>query len=153
MMPECHFKHLKQLITNKKHQKMQKYDRKWITKRKLVDRRRAKTRRWMLSCSTMKVIQVLIWGLSIDIAACVCVCVCVCVICLLGHVWLFLTSWTVAYQAPLSMEFSGKNTGVDCCFLLQGISGPRDETRVSCISCIGRQILHHCATWEVINKF
>ena len=77
MMPECHFKHLKQLITNKKHQKMQKYDTKWITKRKLVDRR-AKTRRWILSCSTMKVIQVLIWGLSIDY---LCVCVCVCVWC------------------------------------------------------------------------
>ena len=31
------------------------------------------------------------------------------------------TPWTVAHQAPLSMEFPGKNTGVDCCFLLQGI--------------------------------
>ena len=24
----------------------------------------------------------------------------------LGHAWLFATPWTVAYQAPLSMEFS-----------------------------------------------
>ena len=24
----------------------------------------------------------------------------------LSHVWLFVTTWTVAYQAPLSMEFS-----------------------------------------------
>ena len=31
------------------------------------------------------------------------------------------TPWTVARQAPLSMEFSGKNTGVSCHFLLQGI--------------------------------
>ena len=34
---------------------------------------------------------------------------------------LFVTLWTVACQAPLSMRFSGKNTGVGCHFLLQGI--------------------------------
>ena len=28
--------------------------------------------------------------------------------CVLSHVWLFVTPWTVAYQAPLSMEFSGQ---------------------------------------------
>ena len=40
----------------------------------------------------------------------------------LNHVQLFLTLWTVAHQAPLSMGFfSGKNTGVGCHFLLQGI--------------------------------
>ena len=33
------------------------------------------------------------------------VCVCVCV-CALSHVRLFVTPWTVALQAPLSMEFS-----------------------------------------------
>ena len=32
-------------------------------------------------------------------------------------VWLFATLWTVALQAPLSMEFSRKNTGD----ILQGI--------------------------------
>ena len=37
------------------------------------------------------------------------------------RVWLFATPWTVAPQAPLSMGFSGKNTGVGCHFLLQGI--------------------------------
>ena len=31
------------------------------------------------------------------------------------------TPWTVACQAPLSMGFSGKNTGVGCHFLFQGI--------------------------------
>ena len=31
------------------------------------------------------------------------------------------TLWTVARQAPLSMGFSTKNTGVGCRFLLQGI--------------------------------
>ena len=33
----------------------------------------------------------------------------------------FATPWTVACQAPLSMKSPGKNTGVDCHFLLQGI--------------------------------
>ena len=32
-----------------------------------------------------------------------------------------MTPWTVAHQVPLSMEFSGKNTGVGCHSLLQGI--------------------------------
>ena len=37
-----------------------------------------------------------------------------------SHVRLFLNSWTVALQAPLSMDSLGKNTGVGCHFLLQG---------------------------------
>ena len=38
---------------------------------------------------------------------------------LLGRVFLFATPWTIAHQGPLSMGFPGKNTGVDCHFLLQ----------------------------------
>ena len=34
---------------------------------------------------------------------------------------ILVTLWTVACQAPLSMGFPRKNTGVDCQFLLQGI--------------------------------
>ena len=30
-------------------------------------------------------------------------------------------------------------------------SWPRDWTHVSCVSCIGRQILYHCATWETLS--
>ena len=40
---------------------------------------------------------------------------------LLSRVRLFATLWTVAYQAPPSMGFPGKSTGVGCLFLLQGI--------------------------------
>ena len=29
-------------------------------------------------------------------------------------------------------------------------SHPRDQTHVSCVSCIGRPILYHCTTWEVL---
>ena len=38
----------------------------------------------------------------------------------LSRVRLFGNSWTVALQAPLSMDSLGKNTGVGCHFLLQG---------------------------------
>ena len=37
----------------------------------------------------------------------------------LGRVRLFATPWTVAHQAPLSVGFSGQNTGLACHFLLQ----------------------------------
>ena len=37
-----------------------------------------------------------------------------------SHVQFFATPWTVACQVPLSTEFSRKNTGVGCHFLLQG---------------------------------
>ena len=37
----------------------------------------------------------------------------------LSCVWLFTTPWTVAYQAPPSMGFSRKSTGMRCHCLLQ----------------------------------
>ena len=53
------------------------------------------------------------------------VCVRVCVLSHFSPVWLFVTLWTVAHQAPLSMGFSRKkkkkNTGVGCHALFQGI--------------------------------
>ena len=46
-------------------------------------------------------------------------CVRACVLSHFSHVQLFATLWTVAHQAPLSMEFSRQeNTGVGCHFLL-----------------------------------
>ena len=42
-------------------------------------------------------------------------------------------------------DFPGKNSGVGCHFLLQGIFPTQD---VSWISCIGRWILYHGAIWE-----
>ena len=37
----------------------------------------------------------------------------------LSRVQLLATAWTAAYQAPLSMDFPGKSTGVGCDCLLQ----------------------------------
>ena len=39
----------------------------------------------------------------------------------LSHVQHLVTPWTVACQAPLPLGFPGKNTGVGCHFLFQGI--------------------------------
>ena len=49
----------------------------------------------------------------------------------LSRVRLFATPCTVAYQAPQSMEFSRKSTGVGCCFLLQGIFLTKDQASPS----------------------
>ena len=58
---------------------------------------------------------------------------------------LFATPWTVAHQAPLSMDFSSKNTGVGCHALPQGIFPPRDQT------CTDRWIPYHWATREACS--
>ena len=45
----------------------------------------------------------------------------VCVLSRFSHVQLFATLWTVAHQAPCLWDSPGKNTGVGCHALLQGI--------------------------------
>ena len=57
---------------------------------------------------------------------------------------LFVTPWTAARQAPLSMDFPGKNTGVDCHLLLRGILRTQGwNSRLLPVSCIGRRVLYH----------
>ena len=64
---------------------------------------------------------------------------------LLGHVWLSVTSKTVARQALLSIAFPRQEYWVGCHFLLQGIflTWGLNPTH---IPCIGRQILSHWNT-------
>ena len=71
----------------------------------------------------------------------------------LSYAQLFATPWTVAHQAPLSIGyFPGKNTGVGCQFLLQGIfSIQSSNPSPLCVSCIGRWILSHCPTQNSIG--
>ena len=45
-------------------------------------------------------------------------------------------------------DSQGKNTSVGCHLLLQGIFSTRYRTHISCVSCTGRWILYHWATWE-----
>ena len=64
---------------------------------------------------------------------------------------LFATLWTVARQAPLSMGFSRQDTRVGCHFLLQGIFPTQGLNLCPCVSyvsCIGRRVIYHWATWE-----
>ena len=49
-------------------------------------------------------------------------------------------------QTPLPMEFSRQEYWSGLSFLLQESSQPRNQTQVSCISCIGRWVLYHCNT-------
>ena len=60
-----------------------------------------------------------------------------------------VTPWTVAHQAPLSMRlFQARIPEWVATSYSRGSSGPRDQTCISCVSCVGRQILYYCATWE-----
>ena len=65
---------------------------------------------------------------------------CACLLSRFSCVRLFATPWTVAHWAPLSMEFSGKNTEVGCLFLLQGIF-PTQGSNTHLLNC--RQIVYH----------
>ena len=58
----------------------------------------------------------------------------------LSRVQLFVTPWTVARQAPLSMGTPSKNTAVRCHSLLQGIF-PTKTSNPGLLYC--RWILHH----------
>ena len=61
-----------------------------------------------------------------------------------SHVQLFVTLWTIARQAPLSMKILQSG-------ILEWVAMPssrvssllRDWTQVSYVSCIGRQVLYH----------
>ena len=73
-------------------------------------------------------------------------------LCTLSHSVVSDSLWPMAYspaRLPCPWNFPGKYTGVACLFYTRGSSQPRDWTQVSCISCIGRWILYHWATWEV----
>ena len=58
----------------------------------------------------------------------------------LSRIQLFATPWSVAGQAPLSMEFSRQDTGVGGHFLLQGIFLTQGSN-LGLLHC--RQILYH----------
>ena len=61
----------------------------------------------------------------------------------------FATPWTVACQAPLSMEFPRQEYWSGLPFPPPGhLPRLRDWTRVFYVSCIGKWILYHWAIWE-----
>ena len=67
-----------------------------------------------------------------------------------SHVRLFATLWTIALQASLPWDFPGKETGVGCHFLLQGIfSTQRSNLHLQCLLHY-RQILYRQAAAEAL---
>ena len=59
----------------------------------------------------------------------------------------------VVFQAPLSMEFfQARILEQVVISFSRGSSWPRDWTHISCVSCIGRQILYHWTTREACKK-
>ena len=73
---------------------------------------------------------------------------------LLSHVQLFAVPWTVACLAPLSIGILQSGILEQVAISnSRGSSHPRDRTCIFCVSCIGRQVLYHWATWEVLCLF
>ena len=80
-----------------------------------------------------------------------CVCVCVCVF--------MLTQLHLFWGDPMDCSLPGSFIhGIFQARILEwvtlsfskGSSQPRHQTHASSVSCIGRQILYHCTTWEAI---
>ena len=67
--------------------------------------------------------------------------------CMLSHfsyVWLFVTSWTVAHQAPLAIWFSRRENWVVFAIPPPGeLPNPGIEPISLYVSCIGRRVLYH----------
>ena len=74
-------------------------------------------------------------------------------VCVVSHVQLFATPWTVAHQAPLSMEFSRQEYWNGLQFppprdLPNPGIKPKSQICISRVFCIGRQALYCCTAQE-----
>ena len=79
----------------------------------------------------------------------VCVCVCVCMrACMLSHVQLFAILYTVTWLGSSVHGIFEARILDWVAISSRGSSRPRNWTHMSCVSCIGRWILYHWATWE-----
>ena len=63
-----------------------------------------------------------------------------------SRVWLFVTPWTVAHQAPLSVGFS---TQEYCCGLPCPPPGDLSCSGIEPASCTSKQLLCHLAQWTL----
>ena len=76
-------------------------------------------------------------------------------VCVLSHfkcVWLFVTLWTVACQAPLSMEFFRQEYWSGLPFSAPGdLPDSGIKPTISYVSCIGKWILYHWTTWGALS--
>ena len=78
-------------------------------------------------------------------------CIHACVLIRFSHVWLFVTLWIVAHQAPLSKKFPSKNTGVGCHVLHQGnLSHPGMEPTSLMFPALAGGFFTTSTTWEAL---
>ena len=82
---------------------------------------------------------VILWSVF---AALFLICCCCCAV--LSHVRLFVTPWTVHAKFICPWDFPGKNTGVGCHSLLQGIFSTQGSSP-GLLHC--RQMLYHLSYW------
>ena len=69
---------------------------------------------------------------------------CACMVSRFSYVQLFVTPWTIAGQAPLSIGFSRQKYWSRLpCPPLGDLHNPGIEPQVSHLSCIGRWVLYH----------
>ena len=62
----------------------------------------------------------------------------------ISHVRLSATPWTIVHEVPLAMEFSSQEYCSGLPFPTSGdLPNPEIKSAISCISCIGRQVLYH----------
>ena len=68
----------------------------------------------------------------------------VCVLSRFSHIQLFMTLWTITLHAPLSMGFFRQEywSGLSCS-PPRDLPDPGDQTHISYISCVDRQVLYH----------
>ena len=65
-----------------------------------------------------------------------------------SRVWLFVTLWTIAHQAPCPWDSPGKNIGVGCHIFLQGTFPTKGSNPYLLRLLLCRQILYCWATGE-----
>ena len=99
------------------------------------------------STSKLSLLGWISWNFFTDV--CVCMCVCTCarrVMC----VHLFVTPGPSSPGSSVQGIFLARILEWVAISFSKGSSRLRDQTHISCISCIGRQILYHWATGEVL---
>ena len=78
--------------------------------------------------------------------------------CVLSHVWLFVTPWTVVTCDTSGLLSAWDFSREEYCsglpfFSSRGYSQPRDRNYILGISCVCRQILYDWANWEAHNAY
>ena len=75
-------------------------------------------------------------------------------VCILRSVWLSMTLWTVAHQAPLPMEVFRQEYWIGLLFPPpRGFSQPRNQTLISRVSCIAGRLFTTKSPGNPQNKY